>query len=443
MQPPPGKADDRCTALNITAASNTAISESSGKHVAQLPLLKEFWNNNHILSKESNSRIDPNQVYIFFNTISQTNLTFQRFKTLSGKCGIKQVEEGTVKYYTASPISSLAKAWHAREMDYGYNLPASDNTTQCKISLVNMRGLITNTQNKSPLLKIKCHKEGNNLIAVTESHLYPKQHYDEEVTRYFPGYSIERSDRKVEESSKRKKSLDDQQENGNEPKKVSPKDILQSGGGCLLLASPGLTLLPIESVCNGVCELLICEVPQLNTAAIVVYNPCKPNFNLVKFKDIIDRIDVYLSENEKKGDKRLDINLMGDFNFPPHVVSWLKSDQGLFPDVKSGDIDSQKEACRLLVDLMDKFSLTQIVDKPTREKNILDLFLTDNPFAYSPCKIVSMKPISDHNLVSFNLTISAVEQSDPQSGKDIPEAATFNYFRADVEKVQQALLTTD
>ena len=65
---------------------------------------------------------------------------------------------------------------------------------------------------------------------------------------------------------------------------------LQSRGGCMLLASPGITLLPIEKFSNGNCELLITEVPQLNTAVIVVYNPPKPNFNFHKFKEIIEKL---------------------------------------------------------------------------------------------------------------------------------------------------------
>ena len=73
-------------------------------------------------------------------------------------------------------------------------------------------------------------------------------------------------------------------------------------------------------VSNGVCELLICEVPQLNMAAAVVYNPPKPNFSLVKFKEIINELEKYLKENAKKGEKQLDVTVMGDLNFPPGVI---------------------------------------------------------------------------------------------------------------------------
>ena len=55
-------------------------------------------------------------------------------------------------------------------------------------------------------------------------------------------------------------------------------------------------------------------------AAAVVYNPPKPNFSLVKFKEIINELEKYLKENAKKGEKQLDVTVMGDLNFPPGVI---------------------------------------------------------------------------------------------------------------------------
>ena len=144
-------------------------------------------------------------------------------------------------------------------------------------------------------------------------------------------------------------------------------------------------------------------------------------------------------KNESRGEDQLDVSLMGDFNFPPSVVQWEKSDEGLFPHVHDGDNDSQKEGCRILVDLMNRFSLTQIVDKRTRERNTLDLVITDNPHAYSSCKTESMKPITDHRLITLTLTTAAPTHRDSQINKDLPEPATFNYYRADKAKVKAAI----
>ena len=177
-------------------------------------------------------------------------------------------------------------------------------------------------------------------------------------------------------------------------------------------------------------------------ATVVFYNPMKPNFSLPKFREALEKVEKYLIMNEKKEDKQLDIMLMGDFNFPPNIVTWEKSKHGLFPVVKPGEAGGQKEACRLLVDLMNRFSLTQIVDKPTRNNNTLDLILTDNPDILSPTRTLNMKPLSDHRLVTTQVTTRTdIQHSVPSTS--MPEAATYNLYRADKEKLAKEIRSTD
>ena len=51
---------------------------------------------------------------------------------------------------------------------------------------------------------------------------------------------------------------------------------------------------------------------------------------------------------------------------------------GVFGKYSEGEND-EKQALQLLMELTNDYSLTQMVDKPTREKNIQDLVFTDNP----------------------------------------------------------------
>ena len=133
---------------------------------------------------------------------------------------------------------------------------------------------------------------------------------------------------------------------------------------------------------------------------------------------------------------------MGDFNFPPKIVTWEKSKHGMYPVVKPGETDGQKEACRLLVDLMNRFSLTQIVDKPTRKNNTLDLILTDNPDIFTPTRTLNMNPLSDHRLVTTQVTTRTnIEHSCPSI--NMPEAATFNLFRAGKETLAKVIRSVD
>jgi len=49
---------------------------------------------------------------------------------------------------------------------------------------------------------------------------------------------------------------------------------------------------------------------------------------LEKFREIIGKIDAYLSDNAAKPNG-LDIILTGDFNFPANIVEWIPTDNGL------------------------------------------------------------------------------------------------------------------
>ena len=110
----------------------------------------------------------------------------------------------------------------------------------------------------------------------------------------------------------------------------------------------------------------------------------------------------------------------------------------MYPVVKPGETNGQKEACRLLIDLMNEYSLFQIVDKPTRNSNILDLIFTDNPDAMSPIRTACMKPHSDHRLISTKITTHSTTQQDLPPAA-LPEAATYNLHRADKEKLSKEI----
>ena len=414
--------------------------------------LTKFWDANYNWKLQSSpKRLEPKEVFLFYKQCVADETNFDKFKTNCGRMGVRLVGADGFKKFQVSPLSPIAKAWHAREEQHISNrestnqvpaqcsseqipVDAVDNAAaQCTVHLLNTQGLVTNKRNKSEMLRLKCDKGGSNIIALTETWLYENKHFDEEILNKFPEYSIQRTDRNIAKRTSKKKRGDENKEED---------DGLESCGGCLLLASPGLTLLPITSSSNGVCELLICEVPQLNMATAVIYNPPKPNFSFPKFKEVLSKVEKYLTANEEKGDKQLDFTLMGDFNFPPNIVTWEKSKHGMYPVVKPGETDGQKEACRLLVDLMNRFSLTQIVDKPTRKNNVLDLILTDNPDIFTPTRTLNMNTLSDHRLVSTQVTTRTnIQHSCPSS--NMPEAATFNLFRADKDKLAKVLSSVD
>ena len=86
----------------------------------------------------------------------------------------------------------------------------------------------------------------------------------------------------------------------------------------------------------------------------------------------------------------------GDFNFPG--ISW--SSKNLKHNCPSSDLHE------LFVKSLDDYGLTQVVDKPTRLSNTLDLFMTNNPTLISEIKVIP--GLADHDAVIIEGDISPI-----------------------------------
>ena len=93
-----------------------------------------------------------------------------------------------------------------------------------------------------------------------------------------------------------------------------------------------------------------------------------------------------------KGKKLPPVHVLGDFNFKD--IGW--------PDTlsKSGSTLSQSEG-QILIGIMNDHGLEQMVNFPTREKNILDLILTTLLGQFQD--VHSPGKLSDHDIVSGTL----------------------------------------
>ena len=64
------------------------------------------------------------------------------------------------------------------------------------LTLVNIDGLITNKRNKSHFLRVNTNAtQTNSIVAITETWTRPGDHYNAEILKQFPYYSIIRADR--------------------------------------------------------------------------------------------------------------------------------------------------------------------------------------------------------------------------------------------------------
>ena len=81
------------------------------------------------------------------------------------------------------------------------------------------------------------------------------------------------------------------------------------------------------------------------------------------------------------------------------------------PNVKPGNAP-EKAALSLLLELTDNFSLEQIVNRSIRKENISDLVLKNDAEAFPDYRSIIMAPISDHKMVTFNITDTSGEHKE-------------------------------
>ena len=141
---------------------------------------------------------------------------------------------------------------------------------------------------------------------------------------------------------------------------------------------------------DTVCEAILCMLPTISTILINVYRP--PSASLKSFTTLLQHIQSYLDPLMEE--KYHDINIMGDFNFPN--INW-----GSLSCVPSQGRE-QHESGEALLNFIQHNMLIQVVDRPTREQNTLDLFLTNNDRVIQNIE-VNKTALSDHDLVKINL----------------------------------------
>ena len=142
-----------------------------------------------------------------------------------------------------------------------------------------------------------------------------------------------------------------------------------------------------------------------------------------------------------------DITLLGDFNLPN--ISW--------PDqqVKASST-SENMSAKMLLEFANKNFLSQIVNKPTREQNTLDLILSNSANILQEVTSDKIKSkttvLSDHNLVetplspNSMLSFQAVEKTQvpPKGFRALNlEKANFVQINKDLAEVDWAALKAD
>ena len=256
-----------------------------------------------------------------------------------------------------------------------------------KLIFGNIQGLKTRTRKDKVkrLCEMAC-EENAFAIALAETHLREEIRTAEVV---IPGYSLERIDR------------------ANKVKKGGVAVYFRHDIAHLFGSSIGDSKNNTEYYC--------CYSPKFNLVLAVVYRP----EGSAGFWDALSAIQGYVSG---KGPPLPSVVVVGDFNFPQ--VDW-ESGQ-ISGACKSGD---ERRSAHLLREFCESLCLTQIIDVPTRGKNILDLVLTNNcDFIHN--HTVMKTGLSDHTIIMTTLLLPPMQRNVPVEPRS--RFAELNFYSEDV-----------
>ena len=232
-----------------------------------------------------------------------------------------------------------------------------------------MQGLVGASRNKAPFLSDLIQNNNSLWCAVTETWLRPDIS-DSELLVHLPGYQLLRCDRAGR----------------------------QRGGVCLLLRDDLIGDV-LNSYTNGVCELLVVHVHQLNTVVAVCYRP--PDTTLGEFEAALVRLEEVLEDLPAPTPT---IAFMGDLNFPAGVVTWPREDGQLLPRVAAHrQVETAgpqvRQQCFKLCQLMARHSMVQTVGSPTHGNEILDLIWSNNHELVTEIQVTPYLEFTDHSVI--------------------------------------------
>ena len=187
-----------------------------------------------------------------------------------------------------------------------------------------------------------------------------------------------------------------------------------------------ITSTPILSYSNTICEVLIVKLHEKNCIVCIIYRP--PSCKSADFLPILDKVNDKLKDHTES-----DLIICGDFNFTH--ADW--SD----PECRktSAVLGDDKIQLNKLLNLTDDYFLQQLITKPTRNQNTLDLMftnITDSPF---DCTISEYKTLSDHNVIDLKLNH---DQPTPDK-TELPIVRNgykkYNFYKADYDAINSDL----
>ena len=201
------------------------------------------------------------------------------------------------------------------------------------------------------------------------------------------------------------------------------------GGGCVIYLHNAVIATHHYSYSDKYNSMVLIYCESLHTIMAAVYRP--PDSPDSTFRKTMDELQLQVDELSSR-ERTPDIYIMGDFNLP--LFDW--GDCTPPASTPNGAYLRTKE-------FIDHNFLTQIVTKPTRGNNVLDLILTNRPqdvatFATEPTKI------SDHKLVECTLVFNPIENDFQYTPNwDCLSFRAVNIHKADFDSIRSDMQSVD
>lgn len=193
------------------------------------------------------------------------------------------------------------------------------------------------------------------------------------------------------------------------------KDRSRHGGGVLLAVRSNLKSYAVPELDTD-CEMVWAAVKLQGTKKLYVCAYYRPDVSdaasLVKFEESLDRA---------AGMPNAHLLIGGDLNFP----GWD------WPTLTLKSKSPEPTLHRKFLSLLQDHGLEQMVMEPTREDNILDLFITNNPHLVPRVEVAP--GLSDHRVVYCEYTVTA--QKIKQAERNI-----FLYDKADWDSIRARMV---
>ena len=170
--------------------------------------------------------------------------------------------------------------------------------------------------------------------------------------------------------------------------------IGRSRGGAALFLKDSINGRLAKSYSNGVVDFVVASTKVLDAIFVAIYRP--PDTSVMEWKMAVDALIEEIDLIQAHGAYQR-VLIGGDINFKN--LQWNSDREMLI----HSDHGSQQET---LFTVCNRFLLTNLVNKPTRGENLLDVILYNDRDLYLKCESFLNIKYSDHNLIKVMLTVN-------------------------------------